>query len=121
MATSSTAPMEVVDDAVVVVSHGAELPAGRQPAVASRQHFEVTTRDRLFVQLAKLPPRFHEEVARAFGGQSLLELTAASLAARLLDSETPVRQLRDAGYPAHLVEMVKRLMETHGVSGTRGA
>lgn len=43
----------------VLASRGPELAAGRQPALASRRRFEVTSRDRLFLQLAKLPERYH--------------------------------------------------------------
>jgi len=108
-----------VGDDVTVSSHAPDIAGGSQPVVASRGRFEVTSRDRLFVQLAKLPPRFHAEVAQAFGGQSLLELSAAEIAKRLLEAKLPVRQLKDAGYPPQLVEMVKRLMATHLASSTK--
>ena len=49
-----------VGDAVTEASRGAELPAGRQPLRASRGRFEVTSRDRLYLQLARLPQRFHQ-------------------------------------------------------------
>ena len=61
-------------------------------------------------------PRFHLEAAAAFGGGTLLELTANQLAQRLLESDIPVTQLRQNGYPEHLVQMVKRLMATQGAS-----
>ena len=69
-----------------------------------------------FLQLAKLPQRFHAEVASAFGGPTLLELTAAQLAARLYENDLPVTALREQGYPTHIVQMVKRLMATKGMS-----
>ena len=112
---------DVIGDAVMVTSQGAELPAGRQPAVASRSRFEVTSRDRLYLQLAKLPPRFHQEVAAAFGGDTLLEMAARDLAKRLHESRTPVSALRANGYPAHIVEMIKRLMATGGTSAGSSA
>jgi hypothetical protein len=102
----------------VLASRGPELAAGRQPALASRRRFEVTSRDRLFLQLAKLPERFHAEVAGAFGGPTLLELTAAQLAKRLGEASLPASVLREQGYPPHIVEMVKRLMATKGMSSS---
>ena len=76
----------------------------------------MTSRDRLHLQLARLPARFHAMVAAAFGGPTLLELTAAQLATRLLESDTPAASLRALGYPEHIIEMVKRLMATRGAS-----
>ena len=108
--------VDEVGDAVMEESRGAVLPAGRQPLRASRVRFEVTSRDRLYLQLARLPQRFHQEAAGAFGGGTLLELTANQLAQRLLESDIPVTQLRQNGYPEHLVQMVKRLMATQGAS-----
>ena len=99
-----------------VAARSAELGAGRQPLTASRGRFEVTSRDRLLLQLAKLPSRFHEEVAAAFGGPSLLEITAAQLGLRLLESGTPAAALRAQGYPDHIVNLVKRAMATRGKS-----
>jgi len=112
--------IESVDERVVgqvaVTSHGAEMAAGRQPMLASRGRFEVTSRDRLNLQLAKLPQRFHDMVAAAFGGPTLLELTASHLASRLLENNTAASELRAQGYPQHIVNMVKRLMATRGAS-----
>lgn len=107
-----------VGSEVILASRGPELAAGRQPALASRRRFEVTSRDRLFLQLAKLPERFHAEVAGAFGGPTLLELTAAQLAKRLDEASMPASALREQGYPPHIVEMVKRLMATKGMSSS---
>ncbi len=78
-----------VGSEVAVTARGAELPGGRQPMLASRSRFEVTSRDRLYLQMANLPRRFHQMVAGEFGGLTLLELTASNLATRLLDSNTP--------------------------------
>lgn len=107
---------ERVGAQVVVTSQQAEMAAGRQPMLASRGRFEVTSRDRLHLQLAKLPRRFHDMVAAAFGGPTLLELTASHLASRLLETNTPASVLRAQGYPEHIVDMVKRLMATRGAS-----
>ncbi len=107
---------DVVGEQVAVASSGPELAAGRQPARASRGRLEQTSRDRLFLQLAKLPQRFHAEAAGAFGGRSLLELTCAQLAARLAEAGLPASELRTQGYPEHLVQMVKRMMATKGAS-----
>ena len=42
---------DVVGPDVAVAVQGPELPAGRQPVRASRGRFEVTSRDRLFLQV----------------------------------------------------------------------
>lgn len=109
---------EQVGASVTVVSHGAELPEGRQPALAARGRFEVTSRERLYLQLSRLPPRFHAEVAGAFGGPSLLELVSSRLAQQLLESSTRASELRAMGYPDHIVDAVKRLMATRGASSS---
>jgi uncharacterized membrane protein YgcG len=64
-----------------------------QPVLASRSRFEVTSRDRLMLQLAKMPQRFHEMVAGAFGGPSLLALTCQQV--RALTSEEQKRKGRE--------------------------
>ena len=107
---------DMVGDNVMQTSRQAEIPEGRQPVLASRSRFEVTSRDRLMLQLAQLPQRFHQMVAGAFGGPSLLELTCRQLATRLHESNTPPSELRQKGYPEHIVEMVKRLIATKGAS-----
>ena len=132
---ASNEPMDVSDDmpememdeegnvigmAVTVASHGVDRPEGTQAPTAGRRRFEVTSRDRLLVQLSKLPPRFHQEVANAFGGGSLLETAAQEIAARLLESGTPIGELRAAGYPAQVVDIVKRLMATRGAGTSAG-
>ena len=109
-------PADLVGETVAVASRGAELPEGRQPVLASRGRYEVTSRDRLFLQLARLPERFHAEVAGAFGARSLIELTAARLASELAASNTPPSALRAAGYPEHIVAMVKRLITSQGAT-----
>ena len=41
---------------------------------------------------------------------------ARQLAARLHESNTPPSELRQKGYPEHIVDMVKRLIATKGAS-----
>uniref|UniRef100_A0A7S2GV03 Uncharacterized protein n=1 Tax=Haptolina brevifila TaxID=156173 RepID=A0A7S2GV03_9EUKA len=112
----ATPAQDTVGVGVTLATRGAELAGGRQPLTASRGRFEVTSRDRLLLQLAKLPTRFHEEVAGAFGGGTLLEITASQLALRLLESDTPAAVLRAQGYPDHIINLVKRAMATRGKS-----
>lgn len=69
-----------------------------QPVLASRARFEVTSRDRLMLQLAKMPRKFHEMVAGAFGGPSLLELTAAQVL--LVKRGSAVSQISECGRSA---------------------
>ena len=66
-------PPPAVGEHVSVSASGAEVPQGRQPVIASRGRFEVTSRDRLYLLLSRLPQRFHAEVAGAFGGRLLTD------------------------------------------------
>ena len=70
----------------------------------------VTNRELLFLQLSHLPASFRSEVDQCFGGLSLMERAAASLAERLVQDGTHVAVLREAGYPAEIVSRVKQMM-----------
>eukprot|EP00978_Attheya_sp_CCMP212_P017969 scaffold48605_cov49-Attheya_sp.AAC.3 len=83
--------------------------------MAKRTSFQVTNRERLHWNLSKLPDRFHDEVARAFGGPSLTRLMAASLAKRMVEDNIAISALRQAGYPDTVVESVKQEMGTFGI------
>jgi len=52
-----------------------------------RKTSQVTSKDRLDMLLAKLPLRFHQAVAEPFGGLSLVDECAASLAQRMLEAK----------------------------------
>ena len=80
---------------------------------AERGAFDVTSRERLYLQLSRLPRRFHREVDAAFGGGSLLEAAAATIARRMDEDGVNISELRKAKYPTELVELVKRLMGEH--------
>jgi hypothetical protein len=77
--------------------------------------FQVTNRERLHLNLSKLPDRFHDEVARTFGGPSLTKLMAASLAKRMVEDNIAISALREAGYPDSIIQSVKQEMGTFGV------
>jgi len=81
----------------------------------NRAALEITSRDRLYLSLSKLPVRFHQEVALVFGGPTLLEITAATLAKRLVSEGMHIQKLREAGYPGVIVEKVKHELTTFGV------
>ena len=77
-------PREVVGESMQVEAHGAELSAGRQPMLASGGRYEVTSRDRLFIQLARLPRHFHLEVGRlaAFPHPSTTSIAFAKICSK---------------------------------------
>ena len=91
-------------------------PEAEAPLSSPPRSWRTPTRRASLRRMAYPNPRFHLEAAAAFGGGTLLELTANQLAQRLLESDIPVTQLRQNGYPEHLVQMVKRLMATQGAS-----
>lgn len=81
--------------------------------VARAGKFEVTAHERRLLQLTRLPPACQQSVQVAFGGNTLLERTAQSLAKRLLESNTGILALRKAGYPYAIVDLVKERMMHH--------
>lgn len=82
---------------------------------AKNKEYSLTSRDRLYLQLSRLPPLCHKAVDASFGGQPLQSLAAASIADRLRAEEIPVSEVKKAGYPDDVVEMVRNLMAGHGV------
>lgn len=90
--------------------------AESRPLMADRKYFDITNRDRLYLNLSKLPSRFHLEVNRSFqGGSTLLDYTASVLAKRLIEDRVHVDELKKAGYQADLVDVVRKKMTTFGV------
>ncbi|CAB9518227.1 expressed unknown protein (Partial), partial [Seminavis robusta] len=87
---------------------------------ASKKEYTLTSRDRLYLQLSRLPPLCHESVQSAFGGKTLQELSAAAIANRLRAEGIPVVKVEKAGYPEEVVELVKNLMGGHGVMRVDG-
>ena len=102
--------MELVD-----MEEGDDDKTEEDGVLAEKKEFGLTSRDRLYLQLSRLPSVCHESVKAAFGGQSLQELAAASIAQRLVAEAIPVSEVQKAGYPADIVELVKNLMAGHGV------
>lgn len=87
-----------------------------RPLMAERNAFDVTSRDRLYLTLSKLPISFHLECDRCFeGSASLVEYTASLLAKRLIKDNVHVTALKDAGYPQNLVEAVQKKMLKFGI------
>ena len=86
------------------------------PLMADRNSFEITSRDRLYLNLSKLPTRFHLEVNRSFEGVStLLDHTASILAKRLIEDRVHVNELENAGYQSDIVAVVRRKLTTFGI------
>jgi len=84
--------------------------------MADRKAFNITNRERLYLNLSTLPGTFHAEVNQSFkGGGTLLEYTASQLAKRLLKDDIHIDELSKAGYEDILVALVKDKMMTFGV------
>jgi len=90
--------------------------AEARPLMADRKAFDVTNRDRLYLNLSTLPTCFFMEVNRSFqGGETLLDHTASQLAKRLIKDNINAIELKRAGYQDDLVDLVKEKMKTFGV------
>jgi len=86
-----------------------------RPLMAIRKAFDVTNRDRHFLNLSKLPSRFHTKVNQCFGDVSLSEVTASALAKRLIADEIALEELKRAGYQDDLIDLVREKMSTFGM------
>lgn len=94
------------DDAAMVV----EESSNERPIMASSKAFDITSRDRLYLNLSRLPPRFHQEVGRSFGGDDLMEIAASDVARRLIADKIKLEELKKSGYPPSIVQRVKDKM-----------
>ena len=81
---------------------------------AKAREFKLTSKDRLFLQISRLPPICHEAVEAAFGGKTLQEQVASVIAQRLAEDNIPVVELQKAGYPKDIIELVREVMGGHG-------
>ena len=87
-----------------------------RPLMADNRSFDITNREKLFLNLSKLPSCFHLEVDKSFeGGSTLLDYSASILAKRLIDDRIHINELENTGYPEKLIEMVQKKMATFGV------
>lgn len=86
-----------------------------RPIEASAKAYDITSRDRLYLNLSRLPFRFHQEVARSFGGNDLMDIAASEVAARLVKDKIKLEELKKSGYPSSIFERVKVKMGTFGV------
>lgn len=103
---------------VLAAGDGEEDPPEERPTEAQEGRLEVTSRDRVDILLSKLPARFHHTVNAAFGGSSLAEMCAKEVAARMVSDNVPLHELKRNGYPAEIIEAVKRNLA--GSVATRG-
>uniref|UniRef100_A0A7S4UI31 Uncharacterized protein n=1 Tax=Ditylum brightwellii TaxID=49249 RepID=A0A7S4UI31_9STRA len=85
----------------------------RRPLVAEHGRLEVTSRDLLHINLAKLPQTFHEMVGKEFGGgPTLAEECARQMSVRMIAEKIPVSELKRNGYPDNIVKLVNQIMAT---------
>ena len=104
--------MESRDDGVTTSHHDVRMTE------ADSKTLEITSRDRLYMTLARLPKKFHNIVDAAFDGNdyqnssgpSLVELCATDLAKRMVVDRIHIRQLKINGYPDDIIEAVKSKM-----------
>lgn len=90
---------------------GVEVPTGTLE-VEVPGTLEVTSQDLINILLAKLPVKFHQIVGEAFGGQSLAESCAESIARRMVTDRIPIAELKRNGFPDDIVQAVKVKMAT---------
>jgi len=84
--------------------------------MADQKLFNITNRDRLYLNLSRLPGSFHAQVNQSFqGGVTLQDYTASQLAKRLIQDDIHINELRKAGYNDDLINLVKDKMVTFGV------
>jgi hypothetical protein len=97
-------------------NHEPSSEASPAPLMAQTNYFTVTSRDRLYLKLSKLPKLFHEEVNSCFAGSTtLIDFTASVLAKRLITDEIPIEQLKYAGYQEEIINLVTEKMQKLGM------
>lgn len=88
-----------------------------RPLMADGKSFDITNRDRLYLKLSKLPKLFHVEVNTCFYKSiSLMDFCAAEIAYRLAKDQTPIKELKRAGYQDEMIDAVKKKMKMHGMN-----
>jgi len=91
------------DDATMDV----EEASNERPIMASSKAYDITSRDRLYLNLSSLPARFHQEAARSFGGDNLMDMAASEIAKRLIADKIKLEELKKSGYPSSIIQRVK--------------
>merc|ERR550539_713567 len=86
-----------------------------RPLMANENTFHITNKDRLYLNLSKLPVLFKVKVNRSFGSMSLLEFTASDLSKRLIADKVPIEDLKKAGYQDEILAVVKEKMLKFGI------
>ena len=95
---------------------GASKSSSSTKVFAEKKEIQLTSRDRLYLQLSRLPKLFHDEVFRVFGGKSLQTIAAESIAERLVKDEIPIVALKEAGYPSDFVSLVQSTIAGYGMA-----
>jgi hypothetical protein len=84
--------------------------------MADRKTFNITNRERMYLNISKLPDSFHLEINRSFDGGATLQSHAASILAKhLIEDGVHVDELKSAGYQDDLIELVRKKMATFGI------
>ncbi|KAL3905136.1 MAG: hypothetical protein SGARI_004602 [Bacillariaceae sp.] len=92
-----------------------ETPSAKPKVYAEKKEFKLTSRDRLYLQLSRLPKVCHDEIATAFGGKTLQELAAAEIANRLREDDIPIAEIQKAGYPKEVLGAVRNILAGYGM------
>ena len=105
-----------VRELVGLVEEVSETDGAETTLMAAQNSFNITNRDRLYLNLSRLPTSFHLQIDQTFqGGATLLEHTASYLAKRLIDDKINIQELKEAGYQDELVTLVQRKMASFGI------
>jgi len=79
--------------------------------LVSDYFLEVTNRDRLYMQLCKLPSRFHNMIEQTFNeGVTLAEKCGTQIAKIMMRDNIHISELEKLGYPDDVVGHVKDIM-----------
>jgi len=89
-------------------------PSSSRSLTADHGTLEVTSRDLLRMNLAKLPLIVHEILGNEFGhgGPTLAEQCAKQLSIRMVAEKIPLSELKRNGYPCDVIDLVKENMAT---------
>lgn len=94
------------------------LPEGvleKKEVFAKTNAFKLTNKDRLYLQLSRLPKVCREKVDAVFGGKTLQEITAVSIAEQLRADNVPIGEVRKAGFPRDVLDLVQAMIGAHGM------
>jgi len=109
---------EITEDEIIVneITVNEITDENAETIMVNEKVFNITNRDRLYLNLSALPDSFHAEVNKSFqGGGTLLDHTASQLTKRLIKDGIHIDELRKAGYHDDLISIVKNKMVMFGM------